>query len=244
MEPVFFSMSQAVHLVERFGMGWTYAPGPSAIGVAEERRWTPDFAQRLVDTVAFLDPRVIVFDGNHPYQALRNARQHFRDRPFVWIRRGMWRADAGWLAIERSYMFDVIVEPGELATTMDVGLTKDRGDALALPPITLLDPAELLSREAARAALAIPPDATAVLVQLGSGNNFDMLEVRQQVLEHCAGMRDCHVRLVRWPISAGEPDETGLDGHRCPCPAQLSAGPIIRGFDLAISAGATTAFTS
>ncbi len=236
LEPVFFSMSQAVHLVERFGMAWTYAPGPSASGVDEERRWTSDFAQRLVDTVAFFDPRVIVFDGNHPYQALRDARQHFRDRPFVWIRRGMWRADAGWLAIERSDMFDVIVEPGELATSMDVGLTKDRGDALALPPITLLDRTELLSREAARAALAIPLDATAVLVQLGSGNNFDTLGVRQAVLAHCARIRDCHVRVVRWPISAGVDDASGIDGHRFRTLHGFPLARLIRAFDFAVSA--------
>ena len=45
--------------------------------------------------IAFYDPRVVVFDGNVPYQGLIEARASHPNRPFVWLRRGMWRADAG-----------------------------------------------------------------------------------------------------------------------------------------------------
>ena len=203
IRPVFLSLSQAVHVVERFGFSWEHVPGPGSVGIDTDR-WTADFAQRLLDAIAFYDARAIVFDGNYPYRALCNARQGFLERPFIWIRRGLWRRDAGWQAVQRSAEFDLVIEPGEIASRLDHGVTSERGDARHVGPITLLGPDELLPRDAARAALEIPPGALAVLVQLGAGNNFDTRSVLERVLDACRRIRDCHVRVVRWLISSAD----------------------------------------
>ena len=235
IRPVFLSLSQAVHVVERFGFSWEHAPGPAGVGI-DTSRWTSDFAQRLGDAIAFYDARAIVFDGNHPYRALCDARQGFLERPFIWIRRGLWRKDAGWDAIRRGDAFDLVIEPGEIASRLDRGVTSERGDARRVGPVTLLGPDELLSRDDARAALEIPPGALAVLVQLGSGNNFDTRAVLDHVLDACLSIRDCHVRVVRWLISSADHALTVGPRDRV---RSLRGFPLCRyaaAFDFAISA--------
>ncbi|MCB2053633.1 MAG: hypothetical protein KDE35_05245 [Geminicoccaceae bacterium] len=241
VEPVFIGMSRAVGLVERFGFRAEYAPGPHALGVDKDR-WTDDFSRRLIDAMGFYDARALVFDGNFPYHALRRLRAEVDNRTMIWLRRGLWRPNAGREALERSPIFDLVIEPTDFAGEMDAGPTRARSDAVPVPPIILLDPSEHLSRDEARRALGLPKEATAVLVQLGSGNNFDMATVARHCLDMLAGYSDVHVRVVQWLIAEDEDDLCAAYDHRM---RRLRGYPLARfldAFDFAVSAAGYNSF--
>src|SRR4051794_11983720 len=127
LEPVFLSMSQAVGVVREWGYVAEYFPYHAHTGETADA-WNAALRARLEEAIAFYDARCVVFDGNVPYQGLTACRRAHPDRAFVWIRRGLWRAEAGRAAIERSRHFDLVVEPGELPASLDVGATAGRRD--------------------------------------------------------------------------------------------------------------------
>jgi len=69
------------------------------------------------------------------------------------------------------------------------------------PAAPLLDEDEVLGRDVARRELGLDPDRPAVLVQLGSGNNFDYDEIRAVLLDHLVGDTDFQVAVAEWLIS-------------------------------------------
>lgn len=241
IDPIFVSMSQAVSVTESYGFHYEYMPGPHAVGV-EEDRWVPDFCQRLVDAVGFYDARALVFDGNFPYYALEMARDVIAERPMIWLRRGLWRKDAGRPALKRGAIFDLVIEPDDFARTMDIGPTSTAKDSERVAPIILMPPAQLLERKQAREMLGLPDDATAILIQLGSGNNFAMDEVNKTILDYCSRHSDLHARCVRWLISANKDNPCAGYSDRF---RQLRGFPLSRflnAFDFAISAAGYNSF--
>jgi UDP:flavonoid glycosyltransferase YjiC (YdhE family) len=238
-EPIFLTMSQAVEVVERYGFHAEYLPY-HAYYSGDPDYWNRGLLARLQTMVGFYDPRAILFDGNMPYAALADLRRLCPDRRFLWLRRGLWRPDAGKVAIERSHLFDMIIEPGEFAGEADRGMTRTRaGELVRVPPVTLLGPDEILSRADARAELAIPPDATAIVILLGSQNNFDYGPVRRTLAARF-GQRP-HVVMVEaeWLISETK-NSVLLPGART-----LSGFPLarlFRAFDVAVSAAGYNSF--
>ena len=232
LEPVFLSMSQAVGVVREWGYVAEYFPYHAHTGETADA-WNAALRARLEEAIAFYDARCVVFDGNVPYQGLTACRRAHPDRAFVWIRRGLWRAEAGRAAIERSRHFDLVVEPGELAASLDVGATAGRRDeTVQVPPVLLLDAEELLDRDAARAELGLDPGRTAVLVQLGSRNNFDYAAIDQAILDELGGRPDVELVHVDWLIGEAEPELP-------PRVRRLRTFPVtryLRAFDLAVSA--------
>jgi UDP:flavonoid glycosyltransferase YjiC (YdhE family) len=238
VEPVFLSMSQAVGVVETMGYVGEYFPYHQHSGETADA-WNAALRARLDEAIAFYDPRCIVLDGNMPYQALVECRPGHPNRAFVWIRRGLWREDAGGAALERSRHFDLVIEPGELAAELDRGPTVGRSeDVLRTAAVVFHEPSELLSREAARSALGLDPERTAVLVQLGSRNNFDYASIDQIVLEELASRPEIEVVVLDWII--GE-----LEQQLPPHVRRLRAYPAaryLRAFDFAISAAGYNSF--
>ncbi len=239
VEPIFLTMSQAVGVIGDYGFHGEYVPYHSYYG-GDADDWNRGLLARLRAMVGFYDPRVILFDGNMPYAALADLRGLCPERRFVWLRRGLWRPDAGKVALERSSIFDMIIEPGEFAAEADRGLTRTRGGgAIRVPPVTLLDQDEILDRAAARAELDLPPDVLAVAVMLGSQNNFDYGPIRRTIASRLGGRPHVVMVEAEWLISENR-NTTALEGAR-----RLSGYPLarlFRAFDFAISAAGYNSF--
>jgi hypothetical protein len=107
-EPVFLSLSGAVHLVAAQGFRAEYCPSPSR-GWLEAAPWNAYLAERIVALARETQARALVFDGVFPYRGLLEARRHLPDVPFVWSRRGMWAVGRGEESLKTGWAFDLIL---------------------------------------------------------------------------------------------------------------------------------------
>lgn len=145
----------------------------------------------------------------------------------------MWGSHLGADTIKRERHFDAVIEPGDLAESFDRGLTTQyRERTRPVAPIRLLDPEEMLDRDAARRALDLRGDDPAALVMLGAGNNYDYEPVRKVVLARLAKADNVQIMAAEWLI-AEQP--MALPEHV----RRLADYPISRylaAFDFAVSA--------
>jgi UDP:flavonoid glycosyltransferase YjiC (YdhE family) len=232
IEPVFLAMSQAAKVVEEFGYLVEFTAHHLYLDQDVEA-WNQALRALIGDMLAFYDAKALLFDGNVPYRGLIDARLDQPEVPFLWCRRGMWRPGAGRVALDRARYFDAVIEPRDLAEAYDRGETAyhDR-QRRAVDPIVLLDRGELLEREAARAELGLDPERPAILIQLGSRNNYDYGELFDVAHRHLHQRYDVQIAVVEWLIADAAPD---LPPHAI----HLQAFPLCRyfhAFDGAISA--------
>jgi Glycosyltransferase family 28 C-terminal domain len=235
--PVFATMSQAVEPIEEAGYLVEYLPFHGYLG-CDIYRWNKYLHQELNELIAFYEPPVVVCDFNSPFQGVVDA---IKDNPqtwFVWCRRGMWRANAGAKFIEREHHFHAVLEPDDLASAFDFGLTaQSRDRTRVVPPIRLLDDQEMLPREAARRELGLDLERPAAIVQLGSGNNYDYRTALHLALDHLA-RSDVQVVVAEWLMSQGA-------NNLPPSTPRVRKFPLARwyrAFDMAVSAVGYNAF--
>ncbi|MGI9485971.1 MAG: glycosyltransferase [Geminicoccaceae bacterium] len=223
IEPVFLSMSQACGQVEKFGFAVEFTPYHSYYE-GHVDHWNAHLTHLLHEMIAFYDPSALVFDGNYPFRALVNAREQHPGRSFVWCRRGLWQPGQNKRALERADIFDLIIEPLDLATVFDRGPTKSEQPGVrCIPPIRLLEDDELDDREIAALALGLDPAKPAVLLQLGSRNNYDLAPLVDRLLPALRAVDGLQIATVKWLISEqdhGWPDDVHV----------LSGYPIARHF--------------
>ncbi|NED94084.1 glycosyl transferase [Phytoactinopolyspora alkaliphila] len=230
IEPFFFSMSSAVPVVAKFGYHWEYCPSRDDLDVTA-REWNPFFAARFVDVIRRFQPKALVFDGTWPYRGFGEAKEIFPELVYIWSRRAMWVPEHRTDGLDKSAWFDLVIEPGEIAAEADRGPTVGREDARRIGPVTLLDHADLLSREQARAELGMDPDEQAMLVTLGGGNANELgpdLEAIATVMERRPGWT---VYATRAPIARAAMTHADI---RTISPYPLSR--VMRAFDVAVVA--------
>lgn len=235
IEPVFLTTPPAAPLVGHFGFPWEGLPSQADHDGAS---WSELFLGRLVEAVHASDPKVLVMDGTWPDDALREVRGKFSDLAFAWIRHAMWRADADPRRLGQSELFDLIVEPGELAAEFDRGPTAGRKDTHTVGPVTLFDADELLAPEQARAELGMDPQARALLVMPEGGNVETVTSDVDVVADEVAAWDGWQVYLAGAP-AAGHGTVTRTDIH------VLSTYPLarhLRAFDAAVAASDYTSY--
>jgi UDP:flavonoid glycosyltransferase YjiC (YdhE family) len=202
-------------------------------------RWNSFLREELNEMISFYNPRIVVFDGHVPYGGLVGAIDDNRQLASIWCRRGMWASHQGADIINRERHFDAVIEPRDIAESFDRGLTtqyRDRTRPVA--PIRLLDPEELLDREAARCALDLRQDDPAVLIMFGSGNNYDYETVRNVVFARLDKVDKVQIVAAEWIIT-DQPNAPPAHVRR------LNSYPISRmlaAFDFAISAAGYNSF--
>ena len=163
-----FSLSVGAPVVADHGIPIEYCPSYER-GWMPRRSWNNYLSDRLVAISKELDIDVLLFDGVAPYPGIAFARALLPEVAFVWSRRGMWRPDTNPSQLRRASIFDLIIEPGDLASNADRGPTATRDDAVKVPPVSMLEVIERMERRAAAAALGLDPDRRTVLLTLGSG---------------------------------------------------------------------------
>ncbi|HPF81112.1 glycosyltransferase [Nostocoides australiense] len=171
VEPYVLSLSQAVPVVAQFGYRYEYLPSHGALGMTSAL-WQPLFQERLIETVGRVRPRVVVFDGTHPYRGIDAAREVHPGVRWVWSRRGMWKPGLNGDQLAKSAWFDEVIEPGDMAAEADKGASAT-APAYRVGPVTLTDREDLLPRAEARAALGLPAEGRIGLISLGAGNIND-----------------------------------------------------------------------
>ncbi|MEQ4210389.1 glycosyltransferase [Actinopolymorpha sp. B9G3] len=200
VEPIVFSLSQAVHVVTRHGLRAEYCP-------SHHRNWMPHLSwhsylgKRLAALLQETQARVLAFDGVAPYLGLLRARAAHPDVAFVWIRRGLWRANANRRALASRAFFDLVVEPGDLAAAADRGATASLSDAVPVAPITVLEGNPPLSRAEAAAALGLDPDRPTALVTLGAGSINDTRTPALAAIRSFLATPDWQVAVTRAPLA-------------------------------------------
>jgi UDP:flavonoid glycosyltransferase YjiC (YdhE family) len=128
--------------------------------------------------------QAVVYDGNIVYPAIGEAVSARPGCSLIWIRRGMWRSDQdNTLHLELGRHADLTIEPDDVASDFDRGASADHREGVqTVDPIRLLDEDELLSREKSCAKLGLDPDRRYVLIQLGAGNNTNIIDLIQDLI--------------------------------------------------------------
>lgn len=237
LRPVFVSMSQALRIAREFGYPAEYIPFHTYLGASPEG-WNVELRLDLNELLEFYDPYIIVFDGNTAYQGLVDTIRDHPHRTFVWCRRAMWPPSKTDKHIVNEKYFDAVVEPGELASRYDFGITtKYRGRTRQVSPITLFSPDELLTRDLACEALGLNPGGQYVLLQLGAGNNFSYSDFMKVAIDLLAKSRMSPVvarSLISNGLTSFSSDVKTIEVF--PLARQL------RAFDLVISASGYNSF--
>lgn len=200
-EPVFLTMSQALPIVEQAGYPVEFLPFHVYANV-NPTNWNIWLHEHLDQILDFHNPVAVVFDGGNPYAGLFDAILP-RDIRIVWIRRGMWREEQNNdVSIYRQRYFDLVIEPTDIAESRDRGATAfNRARALHVPPIRLLEEHEILSRTKACERIGIDPNKPAVLIQLGSGSNRDIVSIIDSVFDRLTKHPNIQPVLAEWMIA-------------------------------------------
>ena len=236
IEPLFLTLSAAAPVVDRLGLPVEYVASYDRPGAGNDLTWTLRTRERFRVAVREADPRVVVFDGTHPYERLLPALRA-SGADLVWCRRGMWRDGADTAPLHRTHLFDHVLEPGELGTGGDRGPTAPRrAEAHVVDPICLVDRSQLLPRALAEAELGLEPGRRNVLVQLGQGPGVG--EATARCLKALAARDDVQVATLSSALAGLEDVPEGVVHLHATYPiARLFAA-----FDAAVSAAGYNAF--
>ena len=189
-----FSLSAALPTATSEGVAGEYCPGP-------DRDWmpAPDWPQylsrRLEALVEEVSADVVVFDGVAPYRGVTLAARRLRDTAFVWFRRGMWQQGVNDGQLWKSGLFDLIIEPGDLASEADPGPTA-RLDALRVSPVSLLEVIDLPNRRQAAEDLGLDASERNLLLTLGTGRLGDVSSPGAVILESILAESDWQVCIA------------------------------------------------
>lgn len=206
VRPVIFTLSAAVAVPVAQGFEVEHLPSAGDAAMAR-RAWQRLLEDRLDHLIVGLRPRVVMFDGVHPYPGLVGALSGHRRRiTRVWQRRAMWRPGVGAESLSAQRYFDVVVEPGEFAVEADTGLTvARRSDDMVHAVAPIVYDAGHLDRTQACGELGLDPDAQHVLVQLGAGAINDVSSLTGAVAAALAPHGVVPV-IARSELSAPDPD--------------------------------------
>lgn len=235
IEPVLLTLSPGVGLVRAQGLSADYIASHLRNDVTSPS-WNEAFAVEVQAALDATGARLALFDGNDAFPGLAKLMSARRDVLWLWVRRGLWRAHHVLNPATRP-LFNLVLEPAELAGDEDIGPTAGLSGVERVGPVLYCNPEDRMDRHAAAAALGIDPARRTVAVQLGAGRNFDMDTPRDAFLAALA-RHDVQVVEISNPLARRTDPAEGIAAARTVYPAF----PYSRAFDLAILAPGYNSF--
>lgn len=228
---VFLTTSIGVTLVHRAGFSCHHIT-PAALLDVSAINWNRLFYATMQNVLAVHRPATLVFDGTVPYMGLQKAMWAYRSIRYVWVKRGLYKTGVDGQRLERFIgKFNLVIAPGELLDEGEQAVSNSFR-IHRVNPITLLDKAELLSREVARKSLRLSQEGLCAYVQLGAGNINGVADLQEKLVCWMQA-RGIQVVLGSSPISLSPVQESIADNVIVDYPnSQYFAA-----FDFAVLAG-------
>jgi len=236
LEIVFFTTQPTLHLPYAEGFPTYHLAGPKRMKGMDADAWNAMCQEMLTLVLETHRPQSFVFDGAFPYRGMLDALSTIDVPQKVWVRRGMFRKGSS-IPVDAIGRFDLIVHPGDAVphgpTELDHGV-----EELHVPPMLLIDPDEMWSRDAARRRLGVPNDARVVYVQLGAGRINDIDSDVRRVVDALLKHDDVHVVLGESML--GERLEVNME--RVHLVRDYPNALFLKAFDAAVQAGGYNSF--
>lgn len=193
IEIIFFTTMPTLHIpyVENFA---TYhLAGRHKYKDMSSSTWNMIVEEMLTLVLEIHNPKWFMYDGAFPYRGMLNAIYGRDEINRIWMRRGMFRKGSS-IPIDSIEHFDLIIHPDD-AYPIEKSEVEYDVKTLRIPPITLLQYPEILSRDDSRGRLNLPLDSRVVYVQLGAGQINDIESEIRWVLDTLLSFDDVHVVL-------------------------------------------------
>jgi predicted glycosyltransferase len=232
LSPLILTMSKGSDAVRQMGLNVEYMPSRREKEMSFSN-WHRFLSSTIVETAKRNNIEVIHFDGVSIYPGLVLASMKLPNVPFAWTRRGLWKEGSSTRDLAAAKIFDLIVEPSEVAGSIDHGPTSKRTDALKVPPITLRDAIPCLSRVEAARAIGLDPNRKTILVAIGSGAIGDNRSLSSIVHEAIEKNGDWQIVVATSPIANDHSYHAG-NVYRFPSPYPITQ--FLNVFDAAVIA--------
>jgi UDP:flavonoid glycosyltransferase YjiC (YdhE family) len=227
--PVFFSLASAIDVINDMGFEADYLVS-RFWSRASAWNWDQELSQRLGMMFERVRPQVVLFDGTWPYRGLLHAASAYGVQRLVWSNLTLYKEDMHEVPV-REDNFDLVIKLGELGSHFSVDRESMPGRSVTIPPFTMLQDEDLLSRDAACDALGLDRGGRYVLFSLGPGNLKDISDIGRGLVDEVM-QRGYTAVWARAPISATDvslPD--GVIQIR-----QFPLLKVLRAFDFGVAA--------
>ncbi len=172
LEVIFFTTMPTLHILKEYGIPAHHIPGRKYFKHMSSEEWNALLEEELSVCFESHCPSMFIFDGAFPYRGMLRSIQNKTALDKIWMRRGTFKKGKS-IPIDSIQHFDAIIHPEDVDNNQLDGITHDV-EVLSCPPIIMLDPEELFSKEKSRRRLGVPEDSICIYIQLGAGEINDI----------------------------------------------------------------------
>ena len=236
LEIVFFTPMPTLHILYSDNFPTYHIAGRYKHSNMTARQWNGLIEEMLTLIFEMHSPKWFMFDGAFPYRGMLNAIQAQSGMEKLWMQRGTLKKNKK-IPVGTVEIFDTIVRPQDINSAKPPNINMLTQE-IFVPPITLIEPHEMLERNQARAALSAPQDCKLIYVQLGAGRINEIKSTIRVVIDELLSNQDVHVVLGESLL--GERTMLGLE--RLHVIRDYPNALFFKAFDASVQAGGYNSF--
>ena len=236
MEIIFFTTMPTLHIPYVDNYATYHLAGRYKHKDMKSSTWNMLVEEMLTLVLETHHPKYFMFDGAFPYRGMLNSIYGREEIARIWMRRGMFRKGSS-IPVDSIEYFDLIVHPGDAIDVAESEL-EHSVSTIKIPPITLLNNDELLTREKSRGRLNLPLDARVTYVQLGAGQINDIDSEIRITVDALLKYPDMHVVLGESMLG----ERLDFSHERVHLLRDYPNSMYYNGFDYAVQAGGYNSF--